>query len=109
MFDVAAVSRLLRYYLSEQPEPAPVRFSQLRRMVITILDEDISKQILSEKLHALERDGFVCRTDLGGGARTGRHDELGSDNAVGRGAFLDPARQRIDGIMLGIVNHSRSL
>jgi DNA-binding HxlR family transcriptional regulator len=46
-------------------EPAPVRFSQLRRMVITILDEDISKQILSEKLHALERDGFVCRTDLG--------------------------------------------
>jgi DNA-binding HxlR family transcriptional regulator len=47
-------------------EPAPVRFSQLRRMVITILDEDISKQILSEKLHALERDGFVCRTDLGG-------------------------------------------
>lgn len=47
-------------------EPAPVRFLLLRRMVIAILHEDISKQILSAKLHALERDGFVRRTDLGG-------------------------------------------
>jgi DNA-binding HxlR family transcriptional regulator len=47
-------------------EPAPMRFSQLRRIVATILNEEISKQILSEKLHGLERDGFVRRTDLGG-------------------------------------------
>jgi len=46
-------------------EPAPIRFSQLRKMVTTILNEDISKQILSGKLHALERDGFVHRVDLG--------------------------------------------
>lgn len=47
-------------------EPAPVRFSQLRRLVTSILNEEISNQILSEKLHGLERDGFVRRTDLGG-------------------------------------------
>jgi DNA-binding HxlR family transcriptional regulator len=47
-------------------EPAPMRFSQLRKMVASILREEISKQILSGKLHALERDGFVHRVDLGG-------------------------------------------
>jgi DNA-binding HxlR family transcriptional regulator len=47
-------------------EPGPLRFSQLRKMVGTILNEEISKQILSGKLHALERDGFVRRVDLGG-------------------------------------------
>jgi hypothetical protein len=34
-------------------EPAPMCFSQLRKMVATILREDISKQILSGSLHAL--------------------------------------------------------
>ncbi len=47
-------------------EPAPIRFTVLRRLVISILNEDISKQVLSAKLHCLERDGFVNRTDLGG-------------------------------------------
>jgi DNA-binding HxlR family transcriptional regulator len=53
-------------FLVQLLEPGPLRFALLRRMVITILGEDISKQILSGKLHALERDGFVHRVDLGG-------------------------------------------
>jgi DNA-binding HxlR family transcriptional regulator len=47
-------------------EQTPLRFSMLHRIIRTILEEDISRQILSMKLHALERDGFVRRTNLGG-------------------------------------------
>lgn len=47
-------------------EPKPLRFSILRKMVIAVRGEDISKQVLSDKLHSLERDGFVHRADLGG-------------------------------------------
>lgn len=46
--------------------PTALRFSMLQRIIRTILDDDISRQILSTKLHALERDGFVRRTNLGG-------------------------------------------
>lgn len=46
--------------------PTPLRFSMLQRIIRTILQDDISRQILSVKLHALERDGFVRRRNLGG-------------------------------------------
>lgn len=47
-------------------EPAALRFSVLRKLVMVVRGEDISKQVLSEKLHSLERDGFVHRVELSG-------------------------------------------
>ena len=74
--------------------PAPLRFSMLQRIIQTILEDDISRQILSMKLHSLELDGFVLRVNLGGARPAVEYSltPLGQDFATQIGAVVEWAR-----------------